>query len=75
MIFKLYLPSGKAFMTKEFDDANVRDGFSVNGRAVTYTDDITIEISRYATVDRAFEVYDEIVNAYNAHKSFTLPEM
>ena len=74
MIFKLYYPSGKTFLTREFGDSSVVDSFNVVGKKIFYADDIQIEIAEYATVDRAFEVYDEIVNAYNANHSFTLPE-
>lgn len=60
-------------MTREFGDKNFGNRFSVDGKKITYTEDITIDIAKFSSVVRAFEVYDESINAYNAHKSFTLP--
>ena len=74
MIFKLYYPSGKTFLTREFGDNSFVDSFSIAGKKIFYADDIQVEVAEYASVDRAFEVYDEIINAYNARHSFTLPE-
>lgn len=75
MIFKLNYPSGKTFLTREFGDKRVIDGFGVVGKKIVFVEDVQVEVAEYATVDRAFEVYDEIVNAYNANHSFTLPEV
>lgn len=75
MIFKLYFPSGKTFLTREFGNKRVIDCFNVVGKKIFYMEDEWVEVAEYATVDRAFEVYDEIVNAYNANHSFTLPEV
>lgn len=74
MIFKLFNPSGKTLLTREFGNRYIANNFSVVGKKIFYAEDFQVEVAEYATTDRAFEVYDEIVNAYNANHSFTLPE-
>lgn len=72
-MFKLYFPSGKTFLTHEFDDIDFPYFFYVFGSTIFFSVDTTIKIADYSDNDRAYEVYDAIVNAYNSHHSFTLP--
>ena len=44
MVFKLYFPSGKTFMTQEFDDKDFADCFYVYGSTIYFTADKTSEI-------------------------------
>jgi len=74
MMFKLFFPSGKAFMTHPFDDDGFTDCFGVFGSSIYFAVDTTITIATFDSESRAYEVLDQIVNAYHAHKSFTLPE-
>ena len=72
-MFKLFYPSGKVFMTHNFGDDDFADFFSVEGKKIIFAVDTVIEIAEYCDEDRAYEVYDQIINAYNRKKSFTLP--
>lgn len=72
--FKLYFPSGKTFMTHNFDDEDFADCFSVFDSEIFFTDDTTISVAKFSSSQRAYEVYDDLINAYHAHKDFTLPK-
>ena len=72
-VFKLYFPSGKTFLSHPFDDLNFPDCFSVFGSKILFTVDTTVTVANYSSEGRAYEVLDAIINAYNAHFSFTLP--
>lgn len=61
-------------MTHPFDDDGFIDCFGVFGSSIYFAVDTTITIATFDSESRAYEVLDQIVNAYNAHKSFTLPE-
>lgn len=71
-MFKLYLPSGKIILTHEFGDDDFANFFIIEGKKITFADSPVIA---YDSEDRAYEVYDQIVNAYNRKKSFTLPQV
>ena len=73
MVFRLYFPSGKTFMTEEFGNKGFAESFSIRKKTIYFAADKTIEIAKYANEDRAFEVLDALVNAYNRKESFTLP--
>ena len=60
-------------MTHNFGDDNFADFFSAEGKKIIFAVDTVIDIAEYDSEDRALEVYDQIVNAYNRRKSFTLP--
>ena len=72
-VFKLYFPNGKTFLSHPFDDENFTDCFSVFGSKILFAVDTTITIAEFSSESRAYEVFDAIINAYNAHFSFTLP--
>ena len=74
LMFKLYFPSGKTFLTHVFGDPSFTDCFGVTGSSIFFAVDTTIKVADYSNIDRAYEVYDAIVNAYNSHHSFTLPK-
>lgn len=74
IMFKLYFPSGKTFLSHVFDDAYSVDSFGVIGSAITFTDDTSITIATFDSESRAYDVLDQIINAYHANLSFTLPK-
>lgn len=73
MTFKLYTANGRRILTQEFGDNAFPDFFSVDGTKIIFAIDTVIEIAEYDSKDRAYEVYDAIINSYRAKKSFTLP--
>lgn len=72
-VFKLYFPNGKTFLTQEFGNKNFGDYFNVFGKKIIFSIDTSVLVGEYSSEQRALEVCDAIINAYNARKSFTLP--
>lgn len=73
ILFKLYSNSGRRIMTREFDNDYFVSGFFVAGRKLCFRADTSIEIAEYESHARAIEVRDQIIDAYRAHISYSLP--
>ena len=73
-VFKLYFPNGKTLLSHPFGDLNFPDCFHVFSKKIIFAVDTSILIGEYNSEQRALEVYDDIINSYNSHNSFTLPK-
>ena len=73
-VFKIYSPSGKTVLTWHFGDDRFAESFHIEGCKIIFHYDISVELFKFSSTDRARDVLRQLIAHYLNGQCFLLPD-